>query len=568
MKTELDVSKINFLSSKSRPIAPGMLKRSASGGAHPLEVFQTITARYDDALMSWLNASDENKKKFLEDPVGCFQRVSSPDEETMALLKEISPQVMEALSAQTPEDTVKGLKAAEDTDSGVSVHGWDLVSAIKLGKINKLLAYAFNNGVLPKSFHYETTVSAFGFTVSLILDGTLGQPYISDTSGTNLDITFPIPSCVMQVNGISYSMGKDVQVVLTVCLKCVETRSSNNNAVYTFYLMLKQDAVTNAVAKNIPSESIAILGGQGPASGYLKDGVLGVCNGVSIKICSVSADKIPAGYQFLIPKVAEYTALKRASLEESVLAILMLTVTPESKEMTWTVDDGIVPDKCDGSVVLSNDLVIKNLLLPAVASALHLSADQLATRSLTVNEVSYQEIYNKKAFDYYQKIKGYTPSVTSLKFSEHGGIAHIHLEAHVTPTSGITLYYTADGEYTASFKSGSGSTQTLEFNKKTFTSKHHTDIEAWVYVVAALSGLVTAFIAGPVVAAILAGLSEGITAIIGSAINSKAPALNFDTFSSAASTVQWEHADIVTFKTVGLYGDLQLGVTIPILDKK
>lgn len=83
--------------------------------------------------------------------------------------------------------------------------------------------------------------------------------------------------------------------------------------------------------------------------------------------------------------------------------------------------------------------------------------------------------------------------------------------------------------------------------------------------VAALAGLVTAFVAGPVVAAILAGLSEGVTAIIGSVINAKAPSLNSVLFTSAVSTVQWEHADIVTFKDVGLFGDLQLGVTIPIL---
>lgn len=567
MESELDVSKINVLSAKSLPIAPGMLKRSAGGGDQPLEVFQAITARYDDALMNWINASDENKRAFLEDPVGSLQRATGLDAETMAQLKKISPQVMEALAAQAPQEAAQAPEAVKGAVSAVSVHGWDIVSAIKIGKINKLLTYAYSKNILPQKLHYETSIHAFGLTIPLSIDGSFSAPYISGINGQNLNITFPLPNFVVTVNGMAFPLTKASTVVLTVGLNCVETRSAKNNAVYTFYLTLAQDAVSNAVANNIPAELLQTLGGAGPASGYLKDGVLSACNGASVKICSVSSDQIPSGYQFMIPKVAKYTGLKRATVEESVLAILMLTVTPESNKLTWTVDDAIIPDKCDGSVVLSNDLVIKNMLLPAVASAFQISTDKLKTRVCDPDNGSYQEIYNKEAFNYYKKVKGYTLSITSLKFSEHKGTASIHMEAHVTPTSGITLYYTADGEYTASFTAGSGKTQALELTEKTFTSKHNTDIAAWVYVVAALAGLITAFVSGPVVAAILAALSEAITAIIGSVINSKAPALNFDTFSSAASTVQWEHADIVTFKTVGLYGDLQLGVTIPILDK-
>lgn len=543
---------------------------SAANSTHPMAAYRNAILQYDDVMMNWLNASNENKQQFLSDPAGCFQKIANPDNKTLELLSSLNSislneiMQMEDRHSAFEANSKTAVAAPNSSGSSISTHGWDLAAAIKVEKLNKLLSFAFEKKVLPQAFDYTTTIKFLSLVFQVHLLGTLGAPTISGGTGENINISFPITSGKLIFNNITYSLGSNASLILTVNLECVETTREDNSTVYTFYLKLHDKAMVAAAVNGLPPEVIDALGGASVIAAVVTDAVIAAAKEASIKICEVSASDIPSSYSYLVPKTAKYCFKQFATLEESILAVLVLTVS--QKEGTRVIDDNAIPDGCDGSVIIQNQLFMKNILAKSIASSCNTTVDNLDFRTLSEHIGHPVELFNKNAFNYKQ-IEGYTPKITSLTVSEYDNYLYIHMNATVTPTAGINLHYNADGKYSASFSDASGGTQEFELTESSFDSGHTLDIEWWVWTIAALASVVALWVGGVLVGVIVGVLSAGIAGMVGGIISACAPSgLDSSTFTSAAAAVKWEHSDIVTFKKIGLFGDLQLGLTIPIID--
>lgn len=562
MNTNNSLDKINIVSSKKSRF----LKAGAAGNNNDI---RSIVSRYDDVMVKWINASDENKQKFMKDPVGCFRKVAAPDEAEIDALRNAAPMTDDTLeeSGKMADDVPAAgniLKAATN-NMPVSTHGWDIVSAIKIDKLNKILSLAYDSGILPKSFQTDFELKVFGVKIKISMEATLDAMSVCSGTGENIDIKIPIKA--LSVNNANQTITCDIDLIITVNLECVETTRSDNSTLYTYYFKLGDDSVKNAVAENVPDEIIAMFGNKEIFEGMVKHAILEAANGAKVKICEINSEDIKSQYKFLIPKSAKYCFKQSNNIEDSILAILLQTTSAE--QGVRTVDDNVLPKDCDGSLILENRLFFENILKNPIAASLNTTADNLELRRLTDVLGNPYELYNKDSFKY-KKVEDYTPKITKFTISEYQNKLYLHLDAVVTPTEGINLKYYANGKYSMIIKEKDGvQTLVLDDNDgKDFESDHSLDIEWWVWTCAALAGLLAIWIAGPLVAAILSAISIGIAAAVGAIISAIAPSgLEASIFTSAVDTVKWNYANIVSFKEVGLFGDVQLGVTIPILDK-
>jgi len=563
----IDLHNFNFVSAKANKISPSSMKQSLTG-TNPVGLFRQAVIQYDDVMLNWLNESDSNKQQFLQDPIGCFKKIAKPDDETLKLLASASAaspaEARQTNQAAEKAAAVKASKASSNSDSaGVSTHGWDLMAAIKIGKLNKLLSIVYNKGYLPTDFDYSASLTIAGAEISIKATGKVGTPSVTGGTGELIDVTFPITSGTVTAGETEYDLGSDTKLTASIQLERVETTRSDKTTVYTYNLILEEKAISNVTVSGAPEDLVKAMGGSDILAAILKTILTNPDKSIKVKICDISAPDIPDEYTFLVPSKSQYSFKQFSDLESSALAMLILTTS--EKEGSRTVDDDIIPDDCDASLVIENKLFLENVLKDPIVEALETDDGNLEIKKITDGSESYYQIYNTQSFTT-KEVEGYTPEITDFTASEHDGYLYIHMDAVITPTDGINLKYYADGKYSAEITTENG-TQKFSLKEESFDSDHSLDIEWWVWLIAAAASIATFFVGGVVVVAICAALSFSAIGIIGGIISACAPdGLSSSVFSNALNTVKWAHTGEITFQEIDFYGDVLIGVTSPMLE--
>ena len=579
MNQKTDWNNVKIVSAK--PIKP-MLKsalRSAPIGSsqdNMADRFRREIMRYNDVMMDWLNESKAHQEQYVQDPVRCFKNVAKPDASMSSCLEGVSKLSKEAFAGDNfhtaDKPLVKALKSKGTKDDENKKKVWDMIASIRLSKLNCLLSYAMKQSVIPNSLQFEMSVTIFGTVIKQYLEVTFGSPKLSTNPGSSLssndaylNILFPILS--LKVGNISYSADPNtpnMTLSIEVLLNCVSTTREDGETEYHFYLDFSNNFINSVGIENYPEELKPLFNDPTFLAAIIKDELIKRIDNKKIEICSVGKNKVPENYKFLVPSKARYILKVLPDPDNQLLNILMLTTSLE--EGTDNVNDNVVPQNCDGSITLSSKLFMENVMKKAIATACCTKESNFSLRPLDNASGNVWELYNIASFSY-KEIKGYTPKVTNLTFSDHDNLFYIHMDAEISPTSGIVLKYYANGTYKAAFSNANGNVQSFVLKENTYDSGHHTEIEWWVYLVAALATVVAAWTTGILVGTIAAGLSFGAIGITDAIIESCAPdKLKSSVFTSAVGNVSWSHADILTLRDIGLYGDIQLGWNISFIE--
>jgi len=525
---------------------------------------------YDQVMTEWLARSEDNKIQFLNDPIGTFKMVASPTENTIKLL-EVAQKWSESEKDFFYDSFLKQDALSDEnrlfSKEESSVTDWDIIASIKISEVNKIIKWAFIDKKIPELINHELIFSAFSSEVKLTISIRLDIPKIIGGTGSMLEVCFPIKegvlSCTDLTHGTQWGPWKlelGAKVNLQMNLKQVEACRKNT---FEFYLVFHSDYINNIVITGLPEEAKEVIGTV--IDNGVKTALTKEYGNHSILICRVSSELVQK-YSFLLPKEAYCIFTESAvGIENSALSIVANTVT-SSENMTFTIDKNVIPTECDATVKVSDLLFMQYILLPTLNARFGVTDEDPLFEILSDTGDSYLTIRNKRSFNL-EKQGGYTPQVKKFTVCEHDGRLHIDIDVTVSPSKGIYLNYTSKGTYTIEFEQLKSGGQKLVLKKETYESSHTTHVDDWVWVVAALAGIATAFLA--LIGPLAIGISESIVAIIAAIVDTKAPnGIDPGVITSAVDTVRWGHTDLLAFTGATVNDDgVCLGMNINFTDK-
>ena len=529
---------------------------------------------YDDVMAQWLNASKENRELFFQDPVTTFKKIANPGEDTMALLDSLQSVDTTKMSTfyhtymkqnDKEKPVLRGVSNAltSNVNSAISTNGWDIVASARVDEINKILKWAFEKDKLPDSFTYETDVPLLGSNVHFKTIIGLDIPQIVGGTGTTLEVCFPIKEGTVESDTggnkkpQSWKFGnkeKPTTVTLNVNLQSVETTREDGTKKYEFYMVFGDSFINSVSIANLSEEMKKDIGAI--INNVMLSSLKEVLDNRKIYICEIGLDSVK-GFEYLVPSYARYIFTQKEDLASSPLSILALTVSQKNNNLNYVVDSNIIPESSNASVLIDDKLFMNYILLPSLNKQYEGNIFAIKENK----EKGYFIIYNTKSFEI-AKVKGYTPEVKNFTISIYDGTLNINTDVEVTPTSGITLKYNANGKYTLKFVKDSDGTQKLELVEKEYHSDHDVEVADWVWIVAAAVAIVGIFM-GAVGIAVVGGISESIVAIVAHIVDTKANGgIERETFTKLEETVKWGHADLVEFTNVILGDGVDLGLNL------
>ena len=552
---KIDWSKVSIASAK--PALEDALRNDIFGQVHR-EMIQ-----YDSVMMEWLNVSPENRQAYADDPIGCFKRIAKPTEATMQILNMVNQLPQDEVCAfYTARMSAPGKVDRPDAENYVDMHNWDVISTIKVAKINKIVKYAQENKYIPSSLVYK-----FSNPMLMMLGSVecqFGVPSITAGDGQYITVTFPLKDKI-KVFGEDYPIeSENTAVKMLIQLHAVSSKSEEKGEEYIFSLNLSKEFLVKVTTADFPEKLMEKVGSEAVLDFAFKLAFEETIENRDIELCRVKGSQVKEDYKFLLPTKARYIMNYHDKLDNAQLCIVMLTTSKEEGEPV--VDQEIGKDGCDGCIIISNQLFMDNVIRKALVSSCNVETGNLKCSKLRIGDRETLQLENINDFDY-KKVEGYVPRVTKLTFSGYNNRFHIYMTADVSPSAGITLHYKANGEYSASFSAGKINEQKFLLKEESYHSDHDLDIEWWVWMIAALASVLALWLTGPIVGLLLSGLSFGSIGIADAIIESVAPSgIKSSVFLDAASNVKWEHADIVSFESVNIDSNIQLEVKLPLFD--
>lgn len=554
-------------------------------------MFHREILQYDSVMMDWLNASPENRQAYVDDPLGCFRRVAKPAESTLQIVDRINqlpPQeVLAALSAQPPayagavsypddasaQDSACAEPCLDDAPAqdpagaapclgeNLDIHGWDIVTSMRFTKLNALLQYAMDHGVLPTRLEGDVEIKVAWLLIKFHVGCDIGTPRVTGGGTDRLDLFFPVRNVTVRREGeagMEFPQPDGAGIHLEVSLEAVTSARAGGGNEYVFYMTFTDGFIHLATGVNLSKELLDLMGGEGQVALILKNLLVRAVEGHSrVEVCRVNPADIKQEYRFLVPSKAQYVATFKSAWKDGFLSILMLT-TSQSEERR-ELDDDLIDKDCDGSVLISSPLFLENVVKKAMVSSCNIGADNVQCRRIEDRAGKPWQLQNAHGFDF-RKIEGYTPHVKTLSLGAYGDQFHLNMTADVVPVDGITFHYWAKGDYAPYFTDK----QEFKIDQKYYSSDHETEVEWWVYTIAALAAVVALWMYGAIIGVMVAGLSFGTIGIVEAIMDNIAPpGVESSVFTGAIKDVRWSHGDIITFKGIRIATNILIGFTLP-----
>ncbi|HVG11096.1 MAG TPA: TULIP family P47-like protein [Thermoanaerobaculia bacterium] len=416
--------------------------------------------------------------------------------------------------------------------------GWDIVAATTQGTINTAIAKLYAKRQEPISIDKSFPIGDSHLNVKL--DCTFGALQIQalNQGQTVVGVLISVDTGTLTLP-IDHKIDIDgVQLQINMALSYVKSElqpTSGTNYDLTIDFMNK-DAFHGITINNPPS---GIKPGE---LTFLELTLLNALqlwvgpNGKNVVIATVNVGGL-SNYPALIPSQLFYTFnLNEDAPDQTPFAVLIQTIS--TQEGSFDLNPGLIPSGSTASVAISNNILMSEILLPALETA-------LGTQSLTASTTAPETITNTGEIPY--SSDGHSINITNLNLSTSNGAFQFSLKGTQTVwvinmdmTASATLAFqvglvTTDGSQTLSLV-----VQGQPDVKVTLSLPWWLSWVQWLLL--PILPIVTLFIA----------LAEAILASIGAAFTGKANSLAGSAIGVAIGQVKWSYADYMVVNSVTL----------------
>jgi hypothetical protein len=417
--------------------------------------------------------------------------------------------------------------------------GWDIVAAATQGTINTALAKLNANRQSPISIDQSFPIGDSHFNVKLdcTFDALQIQALQQGQTIVGVLITIDTGTITLPVNNKIDIDG--VQLQINMALTYVEselqpTSGTNYDLVIDF---TNKDAFSSITINNPPP------GISASALTFLEMTLLNAVqlwvgpNGKEVVIATVNVGGL-SNYPALVPSQLFYTFnLNEDDPDQTPFAVLIQTIS--TQEGSFVLNPGLIPSGSTASVAISNNILMSEILLPALKTAL---GTQYLTASTTVPET----ITNTSEIPY--SSDGNSINITDLNFTTSNGAFQFSMQATQKVWDGL-INVNMSASATLAFEVGpvTNGSQTLSLVVQGEPDVKVTlSLPSWLswasWILALISPIVMLFVV--VIEAILFG--------IGAAITGTADSLANSAIGVAIGQVNWNYADYMVVNSVAL----------------
>lgn len=449
--------------------------------------------------------------------------------------------------------------------STISTNGWDVVIAATQQTINNGLNLAYQAGYLPTDFSetFESTGSII--TVNMLITGTFGAPSVAPLSvdSQTVQVTLPITQgTVSNSDGSNPIDISGMEVVVGIYLASIESELQPEEGT-SYDLVIdfgSTGAIQNVTLEDVPpgiSPSLVALMEQA-----LENWLETQTTNQSYTIATVTLGNFAANAPYLVPTLMQYAFAEDANNDDdNPFAILMLTGNNTDAPQQATVPDGIIPSGQDFGALISNEILMSDIVVGALAAALGTPTSSFTVTGDTLGVSQVVTLNQPVTVD-----QEGNPTFTSLTAQIANG--SLELTADVTADFyGLDITYTG---ITASFTIGvteaSGGSQSIQFASNGYNLPTP-DVELswyWTLLIDILFGSLSVFLnlLTPIIEKAVEVVIESIVA----ALLPSGSSQGVDGFDVVLAQVEWNYTEIVNIASVTLPTPMQVVGTLPIVN--
>lgn len=292
----------------------------------------------------------------------------------------------------------------------MDTNGWDTISVLNITEVNQQL----NTRLSSLSMTFDTSW-VDGFAGTYAAHGSFGAWSITGGSGSDIYLTLPITSGALGLQGKSETTDiSGMAVTLVVNLEWVPSVVNPTLKNLQFAL----DSVT-APGGSRPEGGIYVMGVTDPkATGFGAQVGAGIANALldnKDEITFVFAQTgvvDTATATWIEPVQSTYSYHTPAGGDQSFLAVLSTTSSRDISSLTGNVDAGIASSEYPLAFVISGNLFLEHVILPALPGAFPLAPP--GTFVYANGAITIDQPFNLP--DLPVGI-GYTPTVTAMSIS-------------------------------------------------------------------------------------------------------------------------------------------------------
>jgi len=337
-------------------------------------------------------------------------------------------------------------KGTTGVRANVDTFGYDTVFAIRVGKVNKALETALAKKQIPDTFNI-----AKGGLIPHKFSGSFDAWKINGGgSGDLVNMAIPFKNAVFKAGDydIDFSgVSMIVQIKLTL-LNSPQQPSNPKEGVKKHLVMdLSPSVVTYLRLEGIDKVKL-------PDDKDTRDQLLDVVGSGLRNWVVENAEKITyifskiqlnkdlseKGFEWLTPTSTTYAytdTIGDTSKENGVIGLLNLTKNKDGSRLAQQISPNSIPDGKDAAFLISRDMVLTQILLPALPHAFKGVSESDFEFNPKMHKIRAKKaMEGKKVKD--DKGKEYTPSITSFEVTFISGGIQIDTKAEWTISWGIT----------------------------------------------------------------------------------------------------------------------------------
>jgi hypothetical protein len=454
--------------------------------------------------------------------------------------------------------TENRLISQKEKSMGVDyMNGWDAMVVSSQANVNQAMVLAYNAGLLPKDVDVDFSFEVFGIPVNAHVKGQLGAWTFAGGSGKNVIVSIPFLSGTLTIGTQNYPL-RGVVLRVTSLLSYIKSPIQPvGGTSYTIQVNFAAKEAIVAVTVLNPPPGVDVTNLEIVLMNFLKKAL----TGHTYDLATVDLGSIQKDYPYLVPTLFEYAVdTNSQDPNSSIFGVQMLTVntTPGNQALV----PGTVPTgapACDSAALVSNQILVQQLLLPGVATAIGVDAKNLTSRLVGGS----WSIINKGDITLSSEKN---PVLSSLNAWVDNDLVKIDLVGSVEASAGITVSFTVNASYKMKLTTSDKGVQKLDLVQVSSTNNHTVHVATWVIITASVLAALVMMVLGPVIALLVAGIEALIIYLIANIANNKVGELLSTSLpATVASKVSWSSLNLFTIKQALLPTPLQLGGIMPVL---
>lgn len=504
----------------------------------------------DDHMLEWLERDEKHIREFVDSPLDSFRKAAGASDRDIEKLQQFASLYKDMFPDFKHKEALTTFKAPLRASSQYIdyAQGWDAVSAICQKEANAAISYAYNKGVLPTNFEFDTSVKVLGIPATVSVKGKFGTFQITGGQGTCIDIVLPIKEGEGSVKIIGQTTAQGslagMTIGLSTDLNCIETKRQDGQGNHCeFYINLTSPETFSKVSLgNLPPELAEV-------SNIVESALLSALNKAAdnkeYKLFEADINTLETK-PYLVPTRVRYAFVESSKgTDDNIIGALVQTDGEGGNSLQ--ILDGTIPGQSRTALVVSNRLFVDKILRDILVNSLGCDTNILATKN------DPRVLYNTESFDYKDEIEGYRPTIESLEVRIANDLLYMNFIAKIVPSKGITVTYTVQSSFKAIItekKENNQTVQYISFKENTYEESHEVNASWWAWLIGYLSF----------------GIGAAILGIILAIIDACCPNIGSSTITTSIGNIKWNYLNVIRLKEIYLQGTVQIGGSITLLE--